>query len=70
MNKLDKYLVTTPIFYANGPPHIGHLYTILYANSYTKWLKINQYNVNFTTGTDEHGYKIYRAAKNNKIPTK
>lgn len=38
MNKLDKFLITTPIFYANGKPHIGHLYTLLYADAYKKWL--------------------------------
>ena len=43
MNILNKYLITTPIFYANSAPHIGHLYTMIYADAYTRWLKLNSY---------------------------
>ena len=43
MNILNKYLITTPIFYANSVPHIGHLYTMIYADAYNRWLKLNSY---------------------------
>jgi len=59
---MNKFLVTTPIFYANSPPHIGHLYTMIYADAYSRWLKMNNCDVKLSTGTDEHGYKIYKAA--------
>lgn len=65
-----KHFVTTPIFYANGPPHIGHLYTAVLADAFHRWelLKIGgvavpgDNNSLFTTGTDEHGLKIQRTA--------
>ena len=60
---MNKFLVTTPIFYANSCPHIGHLYTMFYADAYSRWLKLNNYDVKLSTGTDEHGYKIHKIAK-------
>ncbi|EJW87886.1 hypothetical protein WUBG_01206, partial [Wuchereria bancrofti] len=62
-----KHFITTPIFYANGPPHIGHLYTALLADVLNRWklLKDGDVNLNnslFTTGTDEHGLKIQQTA--------
>lgn len=58
------YFITTPIFYVNSAPHIGHLHTILLAdaiNIFTK-LKLGSQNTLFTSGTDEHGIKIKTAA--------
>jgi len=56
-------LVTTPIFYVNGSPHIGHLYTILLADAIASWKRFLGYNVKFMTGTDEHGIKIQKRAE-------
>lgn len=66
-----RFFVTTPIYYVNDVPHIGHAYTTIAADvlarHYAK--KIGQENVFFLTGTDEHGAKIAEAAaKSNKSP--
>src|SRR3954452_11192807 len=59
---MSKYYITTPIYYVNAAPHIGHAYTTIAADA-IKRLKIMQgYDVVLTTGTDEHGQKIERAA--------
>jgi len=50
--------VTTPIYYANARPHIGHLYTTVYADAYSRWHRSRGSEVLFTTGMDEHGLKI------------
>ena len=48
-------LITTPIFYVNAKPHIGHLYSMFLADSFKRFnLKLNK-NVYLSTGTDEHG---------------
>src|SRR5262245_2185410 len=57
-----KYYFTTPIYYVNAAPHIGHAYTTIAADA-IKLLKVMQgYDVVLTSGTDEHGQKIERAA--------
>ncbi len=59
-----KFMVTTPIFYPNGAPHIGHLYTMLYSDSFRLWLNL-RHPLNttiYTTGVDEHGLKIYESS--------
>lgn len=63
--------ITTPIFYINGNPHIGHLYTVLLADTYARWYKQNTLNtkdkkIDFLVGTDEHGNKVLDAYNNNK----
>lgn len=63
MNK--KFYVTTPIYYPNDIPHIGHAYTTIVADVLARWNKAKGNNVFFLTGTDEHGKKIELAAKNN-----
>lgn len=57
--------ITTPIYYVNGPPHIGHLYTSLIADAYRRYLtlKCAHPGLIFSSGTDEHGMKIDKAAK-------
>ena len=45
-----KICVTTPIFYVNSEPHIGHLYSMIYTDAIAKWKKIDGYNVIFSTG--------------------
>ncbi|KAL4435093.1 hypothetical protein ABPG74_003586 [Tetrahymena malaccensis] len=55
--------ITTPIFYVNSQPHIGHLYTLILSDAYHKWKLIDNYESYFQTGTDEHGQKIQNSAK-------
>ena len=64
-----KYYVTTPIYYPNDIPHIGHAYTTIAADILARWHKLKGEDVRFLTGTDEHGKKIETAAKEkNKKP--
>lgn len=68
---MNKYYVTTPIYYANDKPHIGHAYTTIVADVFARHYrqKLGDENVFFLTGTDEHGAKIAQAAKkNNQSP--
>lgn len=58
-----KFYVTTPIYYPNDIPHIGHAYTTLAADVLARWHKLLGEDVFFLTGTDEHGKKIEVAAK-------
>ena len=57
------FFITTPIFYASGPPHIGHLYTAVLADAQQRYQKLLGRETFFATGTDEHGLKIQNAAK-------
>jgi len=57
-----KYYFTTPIYYVNAAPHIGHAYTTIAADTIKRWKQMQGYEVVLTTGTDEHGQKIERAA--------
>lgn len=66
-----KYFVTTPIYYVNDVPHIGHFYTTLAADILARYYrnKLGGGNVFFTVGTDEHGTKVAEAAaKHGKSP--
>jgi methionyl-tRNA synthetase len=60
---MKKYYLTTPICYVNAAPHIGHTYTTMVADLVARWKRMQGYEVVLTTGTDEHGQKIERAAK-------
>ncbi|XP_061171717.1 methionine--tRNA ligase, mitochondrial-like [Saccostrea echinata] len=65
----EKVYITTPIFYVNAAPHIGHLYTALLADAVARFHTLHGKEVIFSTGTDEHGLKIQTsAAKHNKSP--
>ena len=57
-----KYYLTTPIYYTNAAPHIGHAYTTIVADTIKRMKRMQGYDVVLTTGTDEHGQKIERAA--------
>jgi len=59
-----KFYLTTPIYYTNGLPHIGHTYTTVVADTIRRYKKMRGYEVVMTTGTDEHGVNVERAAKN------
>ena len=68
---MTKFFITTPIYYVNDQPHIGHLYTTLAADILSRWHKKQGDEVFFLTGTDEHGAKIAQAAKQaGKTPKK
>ena len=58
-----KYYLTTPIYYVNAAPHIGHAYTTIAAETIARLKRMHGYDVVLTTGTDEHGTKVERAAK-------
>jgi methionyl-tRNA synthetase len=55
--------ITTPIYYVNGAPHIGHAYTSIAADVMARFKRLDGYDVFFLTGTDEHGQKVEQAAR-------
>jgi len=58
-----KYYLTTPIYYVNAAPHIGHTYTTLAADAIKRLKRMQGYDAVLTTGTDEHGQKVERSAQ-------
>ncbi len=64
----EKFYITTPIYYTNGLPHIGHTYTTVVADMLRRYKRMRGYEVVMTTGTDEHGVNVERAAKKADIP--
>ena len=65
------FYITTPIYYPSGKPHMGHAYSSIVADIFARFKRLENYNVLFLTGTDEHGQKIQKEAKkNNKDPKK
>ena len=67
MNK--NFYITTPIYYPSAKPHMGHAYSSIIADFFARFKKIDGFNVNFLTGTDEHGLKIQRAAEKKSLDT-
>jgi hypothetical protein len=63
-----KMLITTPIFYVNAKPHIGHLYSALIADALSRWKRLKGKETLFSTGTDEHGSKVEEAARKKEVP--
>jgi len=57
------FYVTTPIYYLNGTPHIGHAYTTIAADTIARYQRMRGRKVRFLTGTDEHGQKVLEAAR-------
>ena len=65
----NNFYITTPIYYPSAKPHMGHAYSSIIADFFARFKRLQGLNVFFLTGTDEHGQKIERAAKeNNKTP--
>ncbi len=64
----SKFYVTTPIYYVNDKPHIGHSYTTLLADVMARYSRMLGHETFFLTGTDEHGQKVWKAANDNGIP--
>jgi methionyl-tRNA synthetase len=58
----DTFYITTPIYYVNDMPHIGHIYTTVMADQFARFNRMRGADVRFLTGTDEHGQKIAKAA--------
>ena len=61
------FYITTPIYYPSGNPHIGHAYSSILADVFARFKRIDNFNVRFLTGTDEHGLKIQKAAEKNAM---
>jgi len=57
------FYITTPIYYVNDAPHIGHAYTTVNCDAVARWHRLLGDDTFFLTGTDEHGLKIQRAAE-------
>ena len=58
-----KFYITTPIYYPSAKPHMGHAYSSIIADFFARFKMIDDYQVHFLTGTDEHGLKIQRSAE-------
>ena len=66
---MEKYYITTPIYYVNDKPHIGHAYTTILADTISRFRALVGENPTLLTGLDEHGLKVQQAAeKNGKAP--
>ncbi len=63
MSSKDTFFVTTPIYYTNGIPHIGHSYSSLIADSIARYQRISGKRVKFSTGVDENSQKIVQSAE-------
>jgi len=63
----NKFYITTPIYYVNAAPHIGHSYTNIAADTLARFYRSRGRDVYFLTGTDEHGQKIAKAAAQEKV---
>jgi methionyl-tRNA synthetase len=60
---MTSYYLTTPIYYVNARPHLGHAYTTIIGDALSRWHRLLGEDVHFLTGTDEHGLKIQQAAE-------
>ena len=60
---MSKFYITTPLYYVNDEPHIGHAYTTILADVISRIKRIQDNDVFFLTGTDEHGQKVQEAAE-------
>ena len=63
----EECMVTTPIYYVNDKPHIGHVYTSTVADIYARYKRLQNMDVFFLTGTDEHGLKVEQSAEKRQI---
>jgi methionyl-tRNA synthetase len=60
---VETFYITTPIYYPNAPPHVGHAYTTVFADVVARYKRLLGYKVFFLTGNDEHGLKLQKAAE-------
>ena len=61
-NSHTTFYITTPIYYVNAEPHIGHAYSTIVADVIARFYKLTGFETFFLTGTDEHGSKVVEAA--------
>ncbi len=66
----DKFYITTPIFYPNGKPHIGHAYTVIATDALARFQRLDGKDVFFLSGTDEHGLKMQQTADQEGVTPK
>src|SRR5579872_4166097 len=64
---MGRFYVTTPIYYVNDVPHVGHAYTTVNADALARWHRLVGDEVKFLTGTDEHGQKVADAAASHGV---
>ena len=67
---MSRFYVTTPLYYVNDKPHIGHAYTTIAADVIARWHRLKGDEVRFLTGTDEHGQKVFEAAARRSLSPK
>ncbi len=65
-----KFYISTPIYYPSGNPHMGHAYSSIIADVFARFKRLEDYDVFFLTGTDEHGLKIQREAEKKNMEVK
>lgn len=70
MSKKETFYITTPIYYPSDKLHIGHSYTTVAADAMSRFKRLTGYDVMFLTGTDEHGQKIEKVAKEHGVTPK
>lgn len=63
MTTAKNYYITTPIYYVNDKPHLGHTYTTIACDVLARFKRLDGFNVKFLTGTDEHGLKVKQSAE-------
>ncbi len=68
MSERPAFYITTPIYYVNDVPHIGHAYTTLACDVLARFKRLDGYDVMFLTGTDEHGQKVEKSAEKAGMP--
>lgn len=66
----DTYYITTPIYYVNDKPHLGHAYTSVACDALARFMRLDGAEVKFLTGTDEHGQKVEKSAAAAGVPPK
>ena len=61
------FFITTAISYPNGPPHIGHAYELMATDAIARFARLDGRNVYFSTGTDDHGQKMFQTARDRNM---
>ncbi len=67
MTNKTPFYITTPIYYVNGAPHMGHAYSTIACDVMARFKRLDGHDVRFLTGTDEHGIKVFQAARDRGI---
>ena len=66
---MNNFYITTPIYYVNFKPHVGHAYSTIACDILARYYKLKNFDVYFLTGTDEHGQKVENAANESNSKT-